>query len=346
SAPPAPSLTEGIKGKAVEAFGPWRPVKAAASGGGLTPLQRRHLGALIGRYNERTRESKRMTQAYRPVLADTRVSAGFRVLWKELVYPVVGERSSGSRVWDVDGNEYVDLIMGFGVNLFGHSPPFVVEAIEGQLRRGLHIGPQSDLAGKVAELFSELTGKERVTFCNTGSEAVMAALRLARTVTGRNKVALFAGSYHGVTDEVLVRAQAINGRRSSMPAAPGIPPKFVEDILVLDYDRPESLDILRTAGRELAAVLVEPVQSGRPTLQPGEFLHELRRITAETGAALIFDEMITGFRLHPGGAQAWFGVEADIATYGKVVGGGMPIGVIAGKAEFMDAVDGGMWCYG
>jgi glutamate-1-semialdehyde aminotransferase/acyl carrier protein len=326
-------------------FGPWRPV-ITNHADSLTPTQQAHLKNFIARYTVRTRRSKELTQAYRSVLADTRVSAGFRRLWKEMVYPIVGRRSAGSRIWDEDGNEYIDLTMGFGVNLFGHAPGFVTEALQEQLKDGIHIGPQSHLAGEVAELICELTGAERVTFCNTGSEAVIAALRLARTVTGRSKVALFAGSYHGIDDEVLVRGRNLNGMSGAMPAALGIPPHKLQDVLVLPYDRVESLAILERRMPELAAILVEPVQSSRPEVQPREFLHELRRLTAEGGAALIFDEMITGFRIHPGGAQAWFGVKADLATYGKVLGGGMPIGVVSGKARFMNAVDGGMWRYG
>jgi amino acid adenylation domain-containing protein len=326
-------------------FGPWRPIKKESSGG-LSERQQAHLSQLIAKYTSRTRESKRLTQEYRQFLADTRTSLGFRQVLKEMVYPIVAPRSSGARIYDVDGNEYLDLIMGFGVNLFGHNPPFVREALEEQLRQGVQIGPQSHLAGKAARLMCELTGMERANFCNTGSEAVMGALRLARTVTGRNKIALFAGSYHGTTDGVLARGQVLHGKRRSTPIAPGIPPQMVEDVLVLDYGTEESLDILRAQAHELAAVLVEPVQSSRPELQPKAFLHEVRRLTEEAGAALIFDEMITGFRILPGGAQAWYGVQADIATYGKIIGGGMPIGAVAGKAHFMDAIDGGMWNYG
>lgn len=326
-------------------FGPWRPVITNRADT-LTSTQQAYLESFIARYTSRTRKSKETTQAYRPVLADTRVSADFRRLWKEIVYPIVGRRSSGARIWDEDGNEYIDLTMGFGVNLFGHAPAFVTDALREQLESGIHIGPQSHLAGEVAELISELTGAERVTFCNTGSEAVTAALRLARTISGRSKIALFAGSYHGIDDEVLARAQHLNGAAGAAPAALGIPPHKLQDVLVLPYDRADSLAILERHMHELAAVLVEPVQSSRPEVQPREFLHELRRLTANSGAALIFDEMITGFRIHPGGAQAWFGVQADLATYGKVIGGGLPIGVVAGKARFMDAVDGGMWSYG
>jgi glutamate-1-semialdehyde aminotransferase len=138
----------------------------------------------------------------------------------------------------------------------------------------------------------------------------------------------------------------VNGDLHSVPSAPGIPQNLVKDVLVLDYGNPRSIDIIKDHERELAAVLVEPVQTSNLKLQPKEFLQQLRQLTKEAGIALIFDEMVSGFRIHPGGAQAWFGIEADLATYGKVVGGGMPIGIIAGKAAYMDAIDGGMWNYG
>ena len=198
----------------------------------------------------------------------------------------------------------------------------------------------------VAELVCEFTGMERVTFCNTGSEAVMAAMRLARTVTGRERIVYFTGDYHGMFEEVLVRGAWVNGEYRAQPIAPGIPPNLVENILVLEYGSPESLDIIKTHAAEIAAVMVEPVQSRNPTLQPKEFLLELRALTERAGIALIFDEIVTGFRCHPGGAQAYFGIRADMATYGKVVGGGLPIGILAGTRTYMDALDGGMWTYG
>ncbi|MDQ3256677.1 MAG: aminotransferase class III-fold pyridoxal phosphate-dependent enzyme, partial [Acidobacteriota bacterium] len=326
-------------------FGPYKPIEKK-SDKELTPRQQAYLDNFIEGYVERTRESKQLTQAHRAHLADPRVVAGFRAQWKEMVYQIIVERSRGSRLWDVDGNEYVDLLNGFGLNLFGHSPAFITEAVRGQLAEGVEIGPQTPLAGQVAELISELTGMERVTFCNTGSEAVMAALRLARTVTGRHKVALFAGAYHGNTDEVLVRAGTGGGKPRTNPGAPGIPPQNVGNVLVLDYGTDESLEILKAQMHELAAVLVEPVQTRHPDLQPVAFLKELRLVTEQAGTALIFDEVVTGFRTHLGGAQALFGIRADIATYGKVVGGGMPIGIVAGSSTFMDALDGGAWNYG
>jgi glutamate-1-semialdehyde aminotransferase len=187
---------------------------------------------------------------------------------------------------------------------------------------------------------------QRAAFCNTGSEAVTAAIRTARTVTGRDKIVMFAGSYHGIFDEVLARPITRDGVPRAQPIAPGIPEAMTENILVLEYGQDSALEIIRAQADELAAVLVEPVQSRRPDLQPRDFLHELRAITAQSGTALVFDEVVTGFRVHPGGMQSVFGVKADLATYGKVLGGGLPIGILAGEARFLDALDGGAWRFG
>jgi amino acid adenylation domain-containing protein len=322
------------------------PAQVGPVADALDARQARFLDDLIVRQDARTAISKAMTQLDRAVLADPRVASGFRQEWKELVYPIVCDRAAGARLWDVDGNEYIDLVNGFGLTAFGHSPDFVIEAVSEQLRRGFPIGPQADLAGKVARLISEMTGDERVSFCCTGSEAVMGALRLTRAVTGRKRVVSFAGAYHGGFDEVLVRGLQVDGAPRSLPAAPGVMPEAVANMTILEYGEPKSLAWIRAHGHELAAVLVEPVQSRHPALRPREFLHQLRAITEASGTALIFDEVVTGFRLHPGGAQALFGVRADLATYGKVLAGGMPIGVLAGKPHFMDALDGGFWRYG
>ncbi|HEX6203155.1 MAG TPA: aminotransferase class III-fold pyridoxal phosphate-dependent enzyme, partial [Thermoanaerobaculia bacterium] len=337
--PPPPSAPA----PAAARFGPWR--SAARDADGFDERQRRHVDELIAAYTARTRGSRDLAQRHRDVLADVRVSAGFRQAWKDMVYPLAVRRSAGARLWDVDGNEYVDLVCGFGVNLFGHSPEWVAEALAAQLADGMQIGPQSPLAGEVAAMVRELTGLPRVAFCNTGSEAVMAAVRLARTATGRDRVVAFNGSYHGISDGVLGRARGA-GSTQAVPVAPGIPARMVEDLVLLDYGDERALEAIRGMAGELAAVLVEPVQSGRPDFQPREFLHRLREITRAAGIALVFDEMITGFRLHPRGAQGWYGVDADMATYGKVVGGGMPLGLVAGEARFLDGVDGGFWSFG
>jgi amino acid adenylation domain-containing protein len=348
---PAPAATETSASKArphpaaPAAFGPFRPLQKEIPGG-LTAPQHAWLEDFIRRYTARTPASKSYTAKHRAHLADPRAVAGFKDVWKEMVYPIVAARSAGAHLFDLDGNDYVDTTMGFGLALFGHQPDFVMRAIEAQMRLGMEIGPASPLAGEVAALMCELTGLERCTFCNTGSEAVLGAIRIARTVTGRSKIALFAGAYHGINDEALVRPLVVNGEWRTAPIAPGIIQDAVANVLVLEYGNPESLDILRRHAGELAAVLVEPVQSRRPDLQPRDFLHALRALTAEHGIAMIMDEVITGFRTHPGGAQAHFGVQADIATYGKIIGGGLPIGAICGRAEYMDAFDGGAWQYG
>ncbi|MDM0076073.1 amino acid adenylation domain-containing protein [Variovorax sp. J2P1-59] len=308
-----------------------------------TERQKARLAAFMRRYVERTHSSKAFTERNRPHMADPRVVNGFRPATKEITYQIVIERSKGSRLWDIDGNEYVDTLNGFGMNLFGWTPDFINDAVRKQLDLGYEIGPQHPLAADVTRLLCDLTGFDRAGLCNTGSEAVMAALRIARTVTGRSTVVLFTGSYHGTFDEVLVRA----GRNAKgMSAAPGVLQGMFGDVRVLDYGTPESLEFIRANADDLAAVLVEPVQSRRPDFQPREFLREVRAITEKSETCLIFDEVITGFRCDLGGAQAVFGIRADLATYGKVLGGGFPVGVIAGKRTYMDALDGGPWQYG
>src|SRR5919199_3698020 len=202
--------------------------------------QHDYLASFIQQYNRRTKTSKQISQKIRPYLADNKASLLFGLPLKEISYTLVVKRSSGSKIWDVDGNEYIDLIMGYGVNLFGHNPPFVKQAIEEQLEQGIHIGVQSEIADEVAELICELTQMERVAISNTGTEAVMTAIRIARTVTNRNKIVLFSGSYHGHFDGALVEAQRVNGDLHSVPMAPGIPQNIVNDVLVLDYGNPRS----------------------------------------------------------------------------------------------------------
>lgn len=341
---PAPSLAVVPKAPAPEIKGLFK--KLPAKRDGWTETQRTHVGHLAAALNARTRRSKDHTAGHRDVYANPRAVIGFRPEWKELTYPLHVVRADGAHVWDVDGNRYVDITMGFGVTLLGHNPPFVRDAVAAELAAGAPLGPQSPKAGTVARLIAEMTGAERVAFFTTGSEAVMVAVRLARAVTARTKIVLFVNSYHGTFDGVLAVGWSDQGRNTTMPVTDGTPQRMVDDVIVLRYGDPDALAVIRANARELAAVLVEPVQSRDPAVQPAAFLRELRALTAETGTALIFDEMIMGFRVHPGGAQRHFGITADLATYGKIAGGGLPIGVVAGKARFMDAIDGGMWRYG
>ncbi|SDD50918.1 non-ribosomal peptide synthase domain TIGR01720/amino acid adenylation domain-containing protein [Paenibacillus sp. CF095] len=312
----------------------------------LTDQQINHVNALSDRLNERFKVTKELTQKYRQVLANNRNVAGFRPSWKEMTFQLIAKSAQGSRIWDMDDNEYLDISMGFGAYLLGHAPSFITDAISKELSNGMPIGPMNLLAGEVAEQIAHFTGSERVAFYNSGTEAVMVALRLARAVTGRSKIALFEGAFHGTFDGVLARRHTDRQEGFSVPMAPGITENLVGDVLVLKYNDPESLEIIDRFGHELAAILVEPVQSRRPDLQPRQFLHDLRSITEKHATALIFDEVITGFRIGQGGAQEWFGVQADIATYGKVIGAGMPVGIVAGKAKFLNAIDGGWWQFG
>jgi amino acid adenylation domain-containing protein len=309
----------------------------------LTPAQRDWVDDFSHAYGARTAKSKAFSQQHRALMADPRVVTGFNPLWKELTYPIVVERSSGARLWDLDGHEYIDLLNGFGVNFLGYQPDYIKTALHEQIDAGIEIGPQHPLTAEVAQLISDMTGMQRVAFCNTGSEAVMGAMRIARTVTGRKTIVIFKDSYHGIFDEVIVR-----GTRTlrSIAAAPGILANAVENVLVLDYGSDEALRIIRERAHELAAVMIEPVQSRNPTLQPSAFVKELRTLCDAGGCALIFDEVITGFRMAPGGAQEYYGVRADIATYGKIIGGGLPFAAIAGSTHWMDALDGGHWQFG
>jgi amino acid adenylation domain-containing protein len=309
----------------------------------LNEMQQKFLDLLTERYNQKTKASKSYTQKHRPYMADPRVVSGFKPATKELVYSVVINKSKGCHLWDIDGNEYIDALNGFGSSMLGYQPDLIKNVLIDQVEKGYEIGPQHELAGEVCKLICEFTNFDRSALCNTGSEAVLGAMRIARTVTGRSTIVAFTGSYHGITDEVIVRGSK---KLKSYPAAPGIMPAAVQNMLILEYGAEESLRIIEERGDEIAAVLVEPVQSRRCDFQPIDFLKKLRKITKASETVLIFDEVISGFRFHPGGVQAMFGIKADIGTYGKVVGGGLSIGIVAGEKKYMDALDGGTWQYG
>lgn len=325
-------------------FGPFKAVDKSLQG--LTPHQQRHLDAFIERYTKKTPKSKALTEAGRAKLADPRAISGFRKIWKEAVYPIATDRSAGSTMWDIDGNEYLDVTSGFGVNLFGYDVPEVTAALHAQIDRGIELGTLSPLAKEAAELICDITGMERASFANTGSESLAGAIRAVRTATGREFIAVFEDEYHGIAEEVLVKSVGPKGRHRSAPAAPGIPDHMVEKVIVLHYDDPNALEVLRERADEIAGVIIEPVQNRHPDFRPVEMIKAVRQVTEECDIPLIFDEMITGFRLHPRGAQGYFGVDVDIACYGKIMSGGLPIAAIAGKAKYLDAFDGGPWQFG
>ncbi|MGI5117943.1 MupA/Atu3671 family FMN-dependent luciferase-like monooxygenase [Marinactinospora thermotolerans] len=327
------------------------PRVAVGRGSGMvtgrsSPEQRRHLDDLVHRYETATRTSKDIAQRHRGALADSRSVVGFRSATKEMLYPLAARRARGSWIEDVDGNRYVDITMGFGILLFGHEPDFVNEAIRRHLDGGLRIGPRNVETGEAAELLTRLTGTDRAAFATSGTEANSAAIRLARAYTGRHKIVMFEGSYHGHIDSLLARSVRDGDGLRSVPVSSGIPDSAVSEVIVLEYGAAESLRVIDQLGPQIAAVMVEPVQSRNPSLQPETFVRELREVTRRHGSVLLFDEMLTGFRPHLQGARGFFGVEPDLATYGKALGGGFPIGAIAGRAAIMDGVDGGYWRYG
>ena len=312
----------------------------------LPERQRKGLEDFIRRYNKMTATSKKMQQRHRQFYADPRSVTGFSKLWKEVVYQIGLKKSKGAHIWDVDGNEYIDYVMSYGVGLFGHMPDFVEEAVAAALQRGNSLDVLPPEATEVARIICEMSGMDRVTLANTGTEAVLGAVRAARTASGRERIAVFDTDYHGMIDQFLVRGVHLKDKSVALPSSPGVPSFLVENNLVLDYDDPYALDKLKANIHELAAVVIEPVQAQNPHWQHDELIRQVREITREAGVALIFDEIINGFRLAKGGAQEWFGVEADIVAYGKSISGGLPLSAVAGKAKYMEAFDGGLWQYG
>lgn len=333
--------TKGKINNLKDAFGAQARINAEKTNE-LKILESNKVQEFFNQYIKKTNSSKKFTQDNRVNHADPRAVTGFKPEVKEIVYPIVVKKSYMQKLWDLDDNEYLDMTCGFGSNFFGNGNDRIKKYVLKQIEEGIELGPQHPLVSDVSKLVNDLTGNERTAFCNTGSEAVLGAMRIARTISGKDKIIAFSGSYHGINDEVIIRA----AKNKTVPAAPGINKESVSNMIVLDYGTEESLEIIRNMASEIAAVLVEPVQSRRSDFHPKEFLKEVRKITEDNDVCLIFDEIITGFRVHPGGAQGYFGIRADLCTYGKIIGGGMPIGMISGKAKFMDALDGGFWQYG
>jgi glutamate-1-semialdehyde 2,1-aminomutase len=273
------------------------------------------------------------------------VSSNIRSRWKP--FPLFYSHGKGSRVWDVDGNEYIDYVLGRGPLVLGHSPTSVIEAVKKQLDLGLMYAGQHELEIEVAETISRLVPcAERVRFSNSGSEAVHMALRLARAVTGRVKHVRFEGHYHGWFDSVFYsyapKLEDAGPRESprAVPVSKGQPPSDAENVIVLPWNDLALVErTLAARSKEIAALITEPVMcnSGGILPKPG-FLEGLRTLCSKYGVVLIFDEVITGFRLAPGGAQEHFGVTPDLATFAKAVAGGFLVSVLAGKAALMDEI--------
>ena len=254
-------------------------------------------------------------------------------------YPRFLDRGLGSHVWDVDGNEYIDLIGSWGPLILGHCREEVERAVLDAVKKGLSFGAPTAAEVEMAELVCQMTGVEMVRMVNSGTEAVMSALRLARGATGRSKIIKFAGCYHGHSDSMLVKAGS-GALTGGAPDYAGVPKEIAGDTLTAAYNDLASVEgLLKANPEQVAAVIVEPVAANMGVVppQPG-FLQGLRKLCDESGALLIFDEVITGFRLAPGGAQEYYGVRADLVTYGKIIGGGMPVGAYGGSRKLMELV--------
>lgn len=254
-------------------------------------------------------------------------------------YPRFLDRGLGSHVWDVDGKEYIDLICSWGPLILGHCREEVACAVMEAVKKSLSFGAPTAIEVEMAELVCQMTGVEMVRMVNSGTEAVMSALRLARGATGRSKIIKFAGCYHGHSDSMLVKAGS-GALTGGAPDSAGVPREIAGDTLTASYNDLSSVEsLLKANPGQVAAVIVEPVAANMGVVppQPG-FLQGLRRLCDESGALLILDEVITGFRLAPGGAQEYYGVRADLVTYGKIIGGGMPVGAYGGSRKLMELV--------
>jgi glutamate-1-semialdehyde 2,1-aminomutase len=249
-------------------------------------------------------------------------------------------RGEGAHLWDEDGNRYVDYVLSWGPLILGHAHPAVVEALAAAAARGTSYGAPTALETELAELVVEMVpGVEMVRFVNSGTEATMSALRLARAYTGRRKIIKFEGCYHGHGDMLLVQAGS-GVATLGLPDSPGVPPGATQDTLIAPFNDLATVEaLLEQFPEEIAAVIVEPVAGNMGVIPPEDgFLAGLRRLTEAHGALLVFDEVMSGFRVALGGAQAHYGIRPDLTTLGKVIGGGLPVGAYAGKRAIMETV--------
>ena len=254
--------------------------------------------------------------------------------------PVFIDRGEGAYIWDIDGNRYLDFVGSWGPLIVGHAHPNVVEAIKRVAERGTSYGAPTEVESELSEeVLRAFPSMEMVRMVNSGTEATMSAIRLARGVTGRTKIVKFEGCYHGHSDQLLIKAGS-GALTLGVPTSPGVPAQIAATTISARYNDLEGLkEIFRSEGEEIAAVILEPVTGNMGVVLPEEgFLQGVRQLTKEYGALLIFDEVMTGFRVSYGGAQAYFGIDPDLTCLGKVIGGGLPVGAYGGKRRYMEQI--------
>jgi glutamate-1-semialdehyde 2,1-aminomutase len=255
-------------------------------------------------------------------------------------YPLFIKKGAGSKIYDADGNDFIDYIGSWGPHLFGHNPPFIINAIQEAIKNGTSFGAPTSMEVEMAKLITELVPSvEMVRMVNSGTEATMSAIRIARGYTGKEKFIKFEGCYHGHADCFLIKAGS-GALTLGVPTSPGVTKGNASDTLVADYNDIGSVKkLLRSNKNEIAAIIIEPIAGNMGVVRASsEFINSLRTICTEENIVLIFDEVMTGFRVAKGGAQEVLGIKPDLTTFGKIIGGGLPVGAFGGKKEIMQMI--------
>ena len=284
------------------------------------------------------RSSKLFDEAYKYIPGG--VNSPVRAFKSVGGVPVFMKEAKGAYLTDVDGNQYVDYINSWGPAILGHTHPEVLEAIQKQAEKGFSYGTPTELETEIAKFIIEnVPNIDQIRMVSSGTEACMSAIRLARGFTGRDKIVKFEGCYHGHSDSFLIKAGS-GAATFGNPNSPGVTAGTAKDTLLARYNDVEQVEnLFKNNQGEIAAIIIEPVAGNMGCVLPeNDFLQKLRKLCDENGSLLIFDEVMTGFRLAFGGAQEVFGVRADLVTYGKVIGGGLPVGAFAGRNEIMDCL--------
>ena len=322
---------------ALPAARPIRPYDVAGVAPELSP-------SLLAAYQAAHVQSKAYVASARPSLSDNRNIANFCLPFKEACHPIVGAAAAAGscHVIDADGHRVIDLAGGFGAVVYGHNPPFVRDAVLAMVRNNQWaLGWEHGVTRRNAATVCRLTGMESCVFVTTGSEATTLAYRLCRIHTGRSKVVVFENSYHGHFDAFLGFPADPSAPGLCSPVAPGIPASYTQDLIVLPYDTEASLAYIDEHAAKIAGVFCEAVQNRNPGLVPKPFLEALRQLTERRGIVLVFDEVVTGFRVAAGGVQEKLGIRCDLSCYGKALGGGFPVGCVAGPRNILARVSGG-----